>query len=251
MHPLFRSGRLLIPTVVVAVISSLVLSGAAQAATDDRLLAPTVKHVGTFGGVPYVEYNGIFEGQTSTGAFRVPYRITAPADPALGNRTVLVEPPHDVVGLGALNLYLRPEFLFARGFAHAGVGWSTTSFGPGADQRILDPSVPGVFIEGGFDDTGGRTDHEIITDFAKALLTDPQARSMLGPVARRYAMGLSDSSFPVMDLVTSGRAANVFDLALSITTEWSDPQPAIAAGMYNGKLIIVNSEADASANLID
>jgi hypothetical protein len=223
----------------------------ASAQTEDRLLPPTTTPAGNFGGVSYVQYDGIFEGQTSTGAFRVPYRITAPADPEQGNRTVVVEPSHFAIGLGVLNIYLRPDLLFARRFAHAGIGWSTTSFGPGFDNRILDPSVPGTFIAGGFDEAGGRTDHEIIADFARALAVDSEAGVMLGGVDRRYVTGVSDSSYPVMDLVTSGLAANVFDLAFPFTTEWDDPQPAIEDRMYDGRLVILNSEFDQSANLVD
>jgi hypothetical protein len=262
------SRHRLLSTAPVVVMASGALVGAAHAtgvstlswdaslqpaavAVDDQLLAPTVSQIGTFGGVPYVEYNGIFEGQTSTGAFRVPYRITAAADPELGNRTVLVEPSHAFVGLGARDLYLRRDLLFTRGFTHAGIGWSTASFGPGFDKRILEPAARGVFIQGGFEEAGGRTDHEIISDFARALSVDPQAGSMLGRVARRYATGLSDSSFPVMDLVTSGKAEGVFDLALPTTTEWADPQLAIEQGIYTGKLVIVNSETEASGNLVD
>jgi hypothetical protein len=48
-----------------------------------------------------------------------------------------------------LNLYLRRERLFSLGFAHAGIGGSATSFGPDRDNRILDPTVPGTFINGG------------------------------------------------------------------------------------------------------
>jgi hypothetical protein len=252
MKPRFGPRHPLILAVLVALISSVGLVGAAHAAvvTDDRLLAPSATQIGTFAGVPYVQYDGIFEGQTSTGAFRVPYRITAAADPGLGNGTVLVEPSHFGIGLGALEVYLRPDLLFTRGFAHAGIGWSTTSFGPGFDRRILDPTVPGVFIEGGFADHGGRTDYEIITDFAAALAGDSQAASMLGRVARRYVTGFSDSSAPIMDLVASG-AAGVFDLALPFTAEGDDPQLAIQGGRYNGKLIIVESEADKSGNLVD
>lgn len=223
----------------------------ASAADEDELLPPTATPVGTFGGVSYVQYDGIFQGETSTGAFRVPYRITAPADSELGNRTVVVEPPHAAIGLGALDLFLGRDMLFTRGFAHAGIGWSTTSFGPGFDNRILDPTVPGTFIDGGFADDGGRTDNEIIVDFARALAVDQQAGAVLGKVARRYVTGVSDSSYPVMGLVTSGLAADVFDLAFPITTEWDDPQPAIDGGLYDGKLVIVNSEFDQSANLVD
>jgi hypothetical protein len=116
-----RARHRLLLTAPVVVVASGALVGVAHAAgvstvgwdassqpaavaVDDQLLAPTVKQIGTFAGVPYVEYDGIFAGQTSTGAFRVPYRITAAADPELGNRTVLLEPSHAFVGLGARDL---------------------------------------------------------------------------------------------------------------------------------------------------
>jgi hypothetical protein len=180
----------------------------------------------------------------------VPYRITAPTHPARGNRTVLVEPPHFVVGLGTLEQYLGRAFLFSRGFAHAGVGWSTTP--DGAGRRILDPAVPGVFINGGVADGDGRTDDEIIVDFARALAADGGARRMLGAVRQRYVAGFSDSSEPVLRLVTSGRAAGVFDLALPFTTvQGHGAQAALAAGRYDGKLIVVNSEFDPAEGLVD
>jgi hypothetical protein len=199
----------------------------------------------------YLQYDGTFSGRTSTGDYRVPYRITAPADPVQGNRTVLVEPPHPGFGLGALEHYLGPDLLFPRGFVHAGIGWSTATFGKGFDLRILDPTVPGVFIKGGFHEKNGRTDDEIIVDFARAVATDRNAKSIVGRVDRRYITGFSDSSDPVLRLVASGRAAGVFDLAMPFTAEGHDPQDALAAGRYGGKLIIVNSEADAPTGLVD
>jgi hypothetical protein len=84
------------------------------AAADGGLGQPLATPVGTFGGIAYVQYDGIFEGRTSTGAFRVPYRISAPAESTLGNGTVLVEPSHFSIGLGALNVRLRRSFLFSR-----------------------------------------------------------------------------------------------------------------------------------------
>ncbi|UQX04660.1 alpha/beta hydrolase domain-containing protein [Streptomyces sp. RerS4] len=211
-------------------------------ATEDRLSRPTVTQLGSFGGISYVRYDGVFEGATSTGRFRVPYRISAPADTSRTNGTVVVEPSHFVVGLGALDVYLRPDFLFRRGFVHAGIGWSTLG------NRILDPSVPGTFIEGGVEDEGARTDDEIITEFAKAL---SQARPLVGKVSRRYATGFSDSSYPIMRLIHSGAANGVFDLAVPITTEGFDPQADLVAGRYTGKIIVVNSEFDDSTSLLD
>src|SRR5439155_17931220 len=150
-----RTGRS-IP--VVAVVLAIVWAGllVSPALASGVLAPPTASPAGTFGGIEYVQYDGIFAGRTSSGDYRVPYRITAPADPVRGNRTVLVEPSHFGFGLGALQHYLGPGFLFSRGFVHAGIGWSTASFGKGFDLRILDPTAPGVFIKGGFHDHNGR-----------------------------------------------------------------------------------------------
>ena len=93
-----------------------------------RLEEPRKRRIGAFGGIEYVQNDGIFSGRTSTGKFRVPYQIAAPVNPEKGNQTVLVEPPHFNIALGARVFYLGEEFLFSRGFSHAGVGWSTTSF---------------------------------------------------------------------------------------------------------------------------
>jgi len=248
-----------------AVLASLALAVVAllapsPASADGGIGKPRVTEVGTYGGIAYVQYDGVFQGHTSTGVFRVPYRITAPKDSSLANRTVLVEPSHFVEGLGALNIFLRRDFLFPRGFVHAGVGYSTATFGQDAGYRILDPTVPGVFIKGGVilnGDAGlpenGRTDDEIIVDFARALAVDPNARSMIGRVDRRYLTGFSDSSDPVLRLVTSGRAAGVFDFVLPFLAQAKyDPQAALAAGRYGGKLTIVNSEAEeVSASFVD
>jgi hypothetical protein len=70
-------------------------------------------------------------------------------------------------------------------------------------------------------------------------------------VERRYVTGFSDSSNPVLRLVTSGRAADVFDFALPFIAEGHDPQTALAARLYGGKLIIVDSEFDDSTGLVD
>ena len=46
--------------------------GVSASATVEDLRAPVATPAGTFGGVPYVRYDGIFEDETFTGAFRVP-----------------------------------------------------------------------------------------------------------------------------------------------------------------------------------
>jgi hypothetical protein len=246
-----------------ALLAALVLATGALftpaiAAAAGGLWPPTsVTQLGTFGKIAYVQYDGIFEGQTSTGTYRVPYRITAPADPKRANRTVLVEPPHFFGGILGLDVWLGRDFLLSGGFVHASVGYSTAS-PEGGNMRILDPSVPDVFINGGVilnDGNGvpenGRTDDEIIADFARALVVDANAQAMIGRVDRRYLTGVAESSGPVDRLITSGRAAGVFDFALPYITG-GDLQAALSAGRYGGKLIVVNSELEGtSAELVD
>jgi hypothetical protein len=104
--------------------------------------------LGTFGGVRYVQYDGLFAGKTSTGKYSVPFRISAPASPrSARSSTVLVEPPHFGVGTYLREAWLGRPFLFGRGFVHASVGYSMTISGPFV-YRILDPAAQGVFIEG-------------------------------------------------------------------------------------------------------
>jgi Alpha/beta hydrolase domain len=250
--PVWRCAQA-VTAVVVALLGTVALGVSdAAAATDDVEAPTTARPAGSFDGVDYVQYDGVFAGHTSTGAFRVPYRITAPVDPDDGNGAMVVEPPHFATGLGTLAFQLGRKFLLGRGFIHAGVGYSTTSFGPGLDQRILDPTVPGTFIDGGFADGNGRTDDEIIADFARALAADADAQAMVGEVRDTYLTGFSDSADAPMRLVASGQADGVFELALPFTVESPvDPQAALGAGRFHGKLLIVNSAADDSSNLVD
>jgi hypothetical protein len=220
-------------------------------------LQPALKtsSLGTFSGVQYVQYDGLFVGKTSRGNYRVPYRISAPANPRGANRTVLVEPPHFAAGTELGNSSLGRPFLFGRKFLHASVAYSTASLGePSMLGSILDPATKdGLFIEGAVvlpgEDGLGLGDNEIIIDFARALASDPVAQTLIGPVKQRYLAGLSQSAETVKRIGASGQAEGVFDLAVPITTDniddpqaANDPQTAIADGRYSGKVITVQSE---------
>jgi hypothetical protein len=250
--PVWRCAQA-VTAVVVALLGTIVPGVShAAAATDDVEAPTTAAPAGSFDGVDFVQYDGVFAGHTSTGAFRVPYRITAPVDPDDGNGAVVMEPPHFATGLGTLAFQLGRKFLLGRRFIHAGVGYSTTSFGPGLDQRILDPTVPGTYIDGGFADGNGRTDDEIVADFARALAADADAHAMVGEVRGTYLTGYSDAAGVPLRLLVSGQADGVFELALPFTVESPvDPQAALGAGRFDGKLLIVNSAADDSSNLVD
>jgi hypothetical protein len=242
---------------------ALALCGAAAlpsaALANGTLSSPTANPAGTYGGIQFVQYDGVFTGETSTGTYRVPYRIVAPANSKKGNGAVLVEVPNANTGLGVLDYALGRDFLLRRGFAHAGVGYSTADFtepgGPPGNLRILDPSVPGVFINGGYTDpdVGGQTDEEIVVDFGRALKRDPVAKSILGRLKWRYLTGFSDSSVPVLDIVNAGQAEGVFDLIAPHVALGADPQTVIANHGYSGKAVILNSEwqAEPSGDLLD
>jgi hypothetical protein len=158
---------------------------------------------------------------------------------------VLVEPPHFAVGTVVRDHWLGPDLLFGGRFSYGAVGWSTATLEGEVTNRILDPGARGVFIRGGGPMPGedGRTDDEIIVDFARALGNDRVALRLLGSVERRYLSGASDSSEAVKRIIDSGLADGLFELALPITTDQPfDPQVAIAAGRYRGKVITVDSE---------
>ena len=250
--PVWRCAQA-VTAVVVALLGTVAPRVADAVTASDDIAAPTTaRPAGSFGGVDYAQYDGVFAGHTSTGAFRVPYRITAPVDAGDGNGAVVVEPPHFATGLGALEFQLGRKFLLGRRFIHAGVGYSTTSFGPGLDQRILDPAVPGTYIDGGVADGTGRTDDEIVADFAHALATDADARAMVGEVRDTYLTGFSDAAGVPLRLVASGQADGVFELALPFTVESPvHPQAALGEGRFHGKVLIVNSATEDSGNLVD
>jgi hypothetical protein len=74
---------------------------------------------------------------------------------------------------------------------------------------------------------------------------------MLGHFRHLYLVGFSDTSDPVLRLVASGHADGVFDLVLPFTAEAHDPQAALGEGLFGGKIIIVNSEAEEPGAFVD
>ena len=133
---------------LIAVIAVFVCPAGALA--DGKLQQPrSVSDLGTFAGITYWAYSGFFVGETSTGNYRVPYEVAGPAQPVLGNGTVLVEPPHFAAGTVVRDQFLGRGFLFGGRFSYGAVGWSTATLDGEVTNRILDPSASGVFIDGG------------------------------------------------------------------------------------------------------
>src|SRR5215216_5381456 len=140
-----RHGLLALLVAAVAVFVS-----PAGALADGKLQQPrTVSELGTVNGIAYRSYSGFFVGKTSTGNYRVPYELTGPVQPALGNGTVLVEVPHFAAGTAVRDLALGRHFVFGGRFSYGAVGWSTATSAGEVTNRILDLSARGVFIHGG------------------------------------------------------------------------------------------------------
>jgi hypothetical protein len=193
--------------------------------------APT--SFGRYRGAEYLRYTGRFIGETSQGAFRVPYEIVVPARPGRSNGAVLVEPPHFAQRAAARDDYFGREFLFDRGFSYASVGWSF--FG----NSILDPSASDAVIAGGEDD-------EIVVQFIRALREDSYALGILPPIDRVYGYGYSQTSFLMHRILRSAHGQGLLDLTMLNATWW----PAAGLGGQFapvdgvGKVIIVQSEGD-------
>ena len=187
---------------------------------------------GTFKGTGYVRITGRFEGETAQGAFRVPFELVVPEDGALGNGTVLVEPPHFAQRFAARDDYLGHDFLFGRGYRYASVGWS------GFGQSILDPTAPDVFIAGGQDDG-------IVLAFVHALKSGP-GQALVGAAERFYGYGFSQTSWLMHRLLRSDAGPGLFDFTMLNATWW---QAGGFQGAYTpvtgvGKVVMVQVEAD-------
>lgn len=191
---------------------------------------------GTFNRLSYVRYKGRFTGQTSRGAFAVPYEITAPSTPAEGNLRLLVEVPHVNDGIIARLYILGAEFLFGRGFSHASVGYSAVR------NRILDPNpgfemvIAGVSVNS----LPPPTDREIITQFASALRGNPF--NLVGNIKKVYSIGFSDSGGALHQILTEAHARDTFELSFpclgGLPGQIHRPFPV------SGKVIVYNTEYD-------
>lgn len=188
-------------------------------------------NAGVFNRINYVLYKGRFAGTTSHGTFSVPYEITAPAEPAEGNRRILLDVPHFSNGPISRRAILGPEFLFGSGFSHASVGYSTIR------KRILDPKPGFDIVIPDADPEEPRTDREIITLFASALRTNPF--NLVGNIQKVYAIGFSDAGNAVLKILNQPYGRDAFDLSFPCISDiGSEPVPV------SGKVIVYNTEWD-------
>lgn len=212
---------------------------------------------GTFNGIAYLRHTGFFEGVTTLGEFRVPYEIIAPDDPSLGNGTVLVEPPHFAFGPVGRDVVLGRGFLFASGLSYAAVGFGEHG------RNILDPTASGLVLAGapvanpGAFNPAGTLDEEIIVQFSQALTSESFAVEILGPAARRYAFGSSQTAAVLLETqrsVAGTESQGLFDLTVLYVALWHAPFPGeqvfdFLSGEFEplggvGRVLFVESEGD-------
>lgn len=239
------------------------LESASQPASAVSFTERASEPFGTFDGVDFARHTGMFEGETSLGAFRVPYEIVAPEDPRQGNGTVLVEPPHFAFGpigrdqnLGTGFLLEREEhFLFERGFSYAAVGFGTNGL------NILDPTAGGLVLFGepvtdpGVIAPGAPLDEEILVQFTEALTSAPFAIGVLGQIERRYSYGVSQTSAVLLNVLLGPDGEGLFDFSLLHLRYWPEPEE-LGADIFTrltgeftpppavGKVVFVNSESE-------
>jgi hypothetical protein len=179
-----------------------------------------VEPFGMFGGTEYVRYSGRFEGTTDLGDFDVPFELVAPADPAAGNGTVLVEPSHFTLGPGVRDLVLTPRFLFNRGYGYATLGFGANGL------NVLDPTAAPIVVAGepvadpGEVDQGAVTDRGIVVQFAEMIRSSSFAQARFGSIERVYATGVSQTAEVLESIMLGADAPGLFDHYLLVASLW-------------------------------
>jgi hypothetical protein len=240
------------PLLTSITIITLVLS-TSMAASAATFVETASEPFGRFGGVEYIRHTGRFVGTTALGAYRMAFEIVAPADPGLGNGTVLIEPPHFVNGTWGRDLVLGRAFLFGYGFSYATVGFGTVGL------NILDPAATDLVVAGEpvGNLPGPVTDFDILAQFVQALSSEPFAVAALGVIERKAGYGASETAEVWEVVFHRPGGQGLLDFTLLDRDVWRAPaldviDPAFLENLPQefapltgvGKVIFVLCEAD-------
>jgi hypothetical protein len=245
-------------TFATAVIATLYTADGARA--DGGIDPDTIvaNDFGRFNGIDYVQYDAMFEGETSTNhPYRVPCQMIAPAPweegsgvlvfDWLNNSLIFFFFGPDGFQLPLLRLGAGDDFLCSSGHAYAAIR--------------SDPNVLGLpWLNPEFEATGEfiavpADEFEIVRDFVGALTVDPVASDLVGSIERTTAFGYSESGYKLRGFVRDPLGRYVFDLSISGGTgavsafpngvfldAGLDPLPPPAAG---GLELSINTETEA------
>jgi hypothetical protein len=241
------------PLLTSITIMTLVLSTSMHASAA-TFVETASEPFGRFSGVEYIRYTGRFVGTTALGAYRMAFEIVAPADPGLGNGTVLIEPPHFVLGPAGRDLFLGQAFVFGHGFGYATVGFGTVGL------NILDPAATDLILAGEpVGDLGPSpvTDFDILVQFVQALSSEPFAVAALGVIEHKAGYGYSEIAEVWQVVFHRAGGQGLLDFTLLDRDVWRAPaldviDPAFLENLPQeftplsgiGKVIFVLSEAD-------
>jgi Alpha/beta hydrolase domain len=240
------------PLLTSITIMTLVLSTSTPASAA-TFVETASKPFGRFGGVEYIRHTGRFVGTTALGAYRMVFEIVAPADPGLGNGTVLIEPPHFVLGTWGRDLVLGQAFVFGHGFSYATVGFGSVGL------NILDPAATDLVLasEPVGNLPGAVTDFDILGQFVQALSSEPFAVAALGVIERKAGYGASETAEVWEVVFHRPGGQGLLDFTLLDRDVWRAPaldviDPAFLENLPQeftpltgvGKVIFVLSEAD-------
>ncbi len=239
------------------IVAALALLAPSAVTSQNPFSAVAREAFGSFAGVQYTRLTGRFSGKTSLGDFRMPFELVAPADPRRGNRTVLVEPPHDLLGPFCRDAVLGRRFVFDGGFAYAAVGFGNSGLNV-LDSTASDARLAGAPLvrrrPGVSEGAGSTVDEEILIQFVNALTESAFAREALGPIERRYALGLSQTSAALLETLNHPQGRGLFDLTVLLITMWRPPwqSPGVLERLEGAfeppsgvaRVIFVESEGD-------
>lgn len=178
---------------------------------------------GKFGGIQYVRYEAMFEGNTSNNhLYRVPCQIIAPLHPAEGSGLLLFDwlvPSTIFTAVGQEQADARytmtDNFLFGQGLSYATVRCDPLAIGK--SSAVSDPTRPWSdgLLDTSTEHIGSAGDEfDIVVDYVKALRTDPVARQALGTIRRTAAFGYSASGYRLRGLLRLQAGKGLFDFSL-------------------------------------
>jgi hypothetical protein len=217
------SARALTTLVLAALVLATLAGPPRIAVAQGGIIVDSVtsEPFGTFDGIPYVKYEGRFDGLAS-GDYDVPFELVAPADPALGNGIVIIEPFHIMGGAAGIKGYLTLEFLFGQGFSYAGIGWHPDWLNPLGGYSTAEAV-------------------EIVGNFAMALREDASAAGLAGSPQKLYAVGTSLTTEPLLSLLDSP-GAGLLDFTLLFVPEW--PAPTYTPPEEANSIMVLLTESD-------
>jgi hypothetical protein len=170
--------------------------------------------LGTFGGIAYSNYEAMFQGTASQNhPYRVPCQIVAPTQPAQSSRLLLFDWLNTAViataigrdfGLG--RYVMTDDFLFGQGLVYAAVRSDPVALGK--------PWMDGTFDTSGETIKSAHDNFDIVADFIKALVSDPLAVKLAGPIKRKGAFGYSHSGAAVRYFLRADIGQGMFDFSL-------------------------------------